>query len=295
MCRSEGHFYSVPVGVHRTNLVWYNKGLLDKQKIDPSALTSWEAFFRAADALRAAHVTFPVAIGVRWTVAHVFECIMASLGMDAYEDWVNGKITSADDPRLVRALTILGRYLSYTNRAHYTSSSEESMKRVATGEAAFCIMGDWAEGAFRIAGMKYGKDYGSTTVPGTSGMYGLTIDTFQRPTGIPDTTNSDRWFKVVVSREGQDVFNSLKGSIPARNDSDMASYGPYQKSAMADFRAARSMYPSAGIGVPESYKLRSIDILAAFAEDRDTPRAASALAATAVTAAGKYARVWVLK
>jgi glucose/mannose transport system substrate-binding protein len=291
MCKTEGHYYSVPIGIHRTNVVWYNKTLLDKQSIDPNTLTTWDGFFAAADKLRAAGLKSPVEAGPGWLVAHVFECIMAGQGMKAYEDWVNGKITSADDPRLVRALTILGRYLGYTDPADNTSS--EATRRVVSGKAAFCINGDWAERGFR--GMKYGKDYGSTAVPGTNGMYGLTIDTFQRPAGIPDATSSDRWLKVVVSREGQDAFNVLKGSIPARNDTDTTMYGPYQKSAMADFKAARSMYPSAGIGVPESYKLRYIEILAAFSTDRDANKAASALAATTVSVASQYKRVWSLQ
>jgi glucose/mannose transport system substrate-binding protein len=293
MCKSEGHFYSVPVGIHRTNVVWYNKALLDKQNIDPGSLTTWDAFFAAADKLRSAGLASPVETGPGWLVAHVFECIMAGQGMTAYEDWINGKITAADDPRLVRTLSILARYLSYTDKTDDTSS--EALKRVVSGRAAFCINGDWAERAFRRTGMKYGKDYGNTVVPGTNGMYGLTIDTFQRPAGIPDTTNSDRWLKVVVSREGQDAFNTRKGSIPARTDTDTTLYDAYQKSAMADFRAARSTYPSAGIGVPESYKLRYQEIMAAFAKDRDVNKAASALSAATAAVASKYKRVWSLQ
>jgi glucose/mannose transport system substrate-binding protein len=295
MCKSQGHYYSVPVGVHRTNVVWYNKAVLDKAGIDPATLTTWDAFFKASDQLRTARVTFPVEVGIGWTVAHVFECIMASLGMPAYEDWANGKITSADDARLKQALTILGKYLTYTNRTHYTYSFDDAMKRVVSGQSAFCIMGDWAQGAFRSADLKYGKDYGFIPVPGTKGMYGLTIDTFQRPSGIADTENSDRWLKVVVSKEGQDAFNSLKGSIPARNDTDMTAYDAYQKAAMADFRAAKSMYPSSGIGVPESYKLRFIEIMSAFSEDRDADKAAAALVAATTAVSKQYKRVWSLK
>ena len=34
------------------------------------------------------------------------------------------------------------------------------------------MMGDWANGEFRLAKLKYGKDYGAMPVPGTKGLYG---------------------------------------------------------------------------------------------------------------------------
>jgi glucose/mannose transport system substrate-binding protein len=91
------------------------------------------------------------------------------------------------------------------------------------GEGAFCIMGDWADGEFRTAGKAYGKDYGAFLVPGTKGMFGLGVDTFQHPKGISDQTNSMRWLRLVASKEGQDAFNPVKGSISARSDAKDAS------------------------------------------------------------------------
>jgi glucose/mannose transport system substrate-binding protein len=295
MNKFNGHYYSVPVGVHRTNVVWYNKALLDKHKINAGALTTWDTFFKAADDLRAGGVAFPIEVGIGWTVGHVFECIVASQGLDVYEDWINGKIVSADDPRMRNALALLKRFLGYTDREHYVLPYDEAMKRLVTGDAAFCVMGDWALGEFRASGMKYGKDFGSITVPGTKGLYGLTIDTFQHPKGIARPQNSERWLKVVVSSEGQDAFNSRKGSIPARNDMDITEYDRYQQSAMADFKAAKAMYPSVGIGTPEAFKLRFIEIMAAFAADRDVNKAAAALASTTARLKKAYTREWALR
>src|SRR6185436_12595793 len=103
----DGHYYSLPVNVHRNNLIWYNKALIDKHRIDPSTLTTWDAFFKAVDKLEAAGVHNPLQIGENWTASVAFESIMAGLGMPAYEDWINGKITAADDPRLLQAFGIL--------------------------------------------------------------------------------------------------------------------------------------------------------------------------------------------
>src|SRR5262245_28492472 len=61
--RSDGHDFTVPINVHRDNLVWYNKAVLDKHGIDPADLATWDDLFSAADKLRAAGMARPLQIG----------------------------------------------------------------------------------------------------------------------------------------------------------------------------------------------------------------------------------------
>src|SRR5262249_27162926 len=151
MSTIDGHYYSIPINVHRDNLIWYNKALLDQHHIDPATLTSWDAFFKAADKLRAAGVPSPVQIGESWTASVAFESMMASLGMAAYEDWINGKITAPGDPRLLEAFGLLKKHLAYANRDYAKTPWDVAIRRVISAESAFCIMGDWANGEFRLA------------------------------------------------------------------------------------------------------------------------------------------------
>jgi glucose/mannose transport system substrate-binding protein len=290
MCKFDGHYYAVPVDVHRSNLVWYNKPLLDKNGIDPSKLTTWDDFFAACDKLKASGVE-------SWTESHVLEQIIASQGIDFYQDFVNGKVTSPDDPKLVKSLEIFKKYLSYTNPDSASLSWDVATKRIIKGEGAFNIMGDWANGEFKIIGMVYGKDYGTFTVPGTSNMYGLVVDTFQHPKGALHPTNSEKWLKVVVSKEGQDAFNPKKGSISVRSDSDVTRYDDYQKSAIADFKNATYLFPSVvhGSGAPEQFKIKLNEVVTTFLTDLDVPKAATALTAETKTIAGNYSIVWSLK
>jgi glucose/mannose transport system substrate-binding protein len=296
LSRFEGHYYSIPIAVHRMNVIWYNKPLLDKHRIDPNTLTTWEAFFRAAQTLKAGGVQNPIQMGVTWTVANTFEGIMASLGISAYEDWINGRMTTATDPRLVKAFSILKQYLAYANRDHDDVAWNRAVRRIMNGDGAFCLMGDWANGEFRVAGMKYGKDFGALPVPGTRGMFGLNVDTFQRPRGSAEPTNSNRWLSLAGSREGQDAFNPLKGSIPARSDADVTRYDAYQRAAIVDLKSAEYKYPNASAAAPEGLNSQTTDILVIFMVDEDVNKAASAMAASAVrlTAAGKFRRVWSL-
>jgi glucose/mannose transport system substrate-binding protein len=293
MHRFDGHYYSIPLDVQRTNLIWYNRTVLQKHGIDPATLVSWERFFDAAEKLRAAGVRTPIQLAAGWTVAQVFESIMASQGMAAYEDWVNGKIRSARDPRLTDALATLKRYGSFVNRDHVGLDWAVALGRVARGESAFYGMGDWANGDFRAAGLAYGKDYGALVVPGTDGMYGVTIDSFVQPRGLARPTSSNQWLKVVASREGQDAFNLAKGSIPARTDPTVGRYDSYQKAAIAAFRQS-AIYPTYGAATPGVYVRRLEAALEALVDDGDVDKAATAIAAAAASASGSFKRVWSL-
>ena len=55
------------------------------------------------------------------------------------------------------------------------------------------------------------------------------------PKGAKNRDNVLNWLKVCGSKDGQDAFNPLKGSIPARKDADLSKYDDYQKQAIADF------------------------------------------------------------
>ena len=297
MVNFEGEYYAVPVNIHRPNVVWYNKPLLDAKGIDPATLTTWDAFFDACETLRGPHLEYPIALGDvgKWTDTHVLEQIIAGEGIDFYEDWINGEVTSATDPKLLDALETFKTYLGYANEDHAALTWDEAIKRVITGDAAFSVMGDWANGEFYKLEKVYGTDYGTFPTPGTSGMYGLVIDCFQHPKGVKHPENSLNWLRVVGSKEGQDTFNPIKGSIAARNDADETKYGPYQKAAIADFTAA-TLYPSVahGSGAPEAFAAELDDIMSAFVTNKDVSAAATALTDATTDASDDYTIVWSL-
>jgi glucose/mannose transport system substrate-binding protein len=295
MSRLDGHYYSIPLSVHRVNVVWYNKPLLERNGIDPATLTTWDAFFKAADTLRRAGVRDPIQVGKAWTAAMAFQGIVASQGIGVYEDWVNGKITNPRDPRLIEALSTFKRYLAYVNADHKDLGWDTAIERVVQGDAAFCVMGDWANGQFRVAGMRYGKDYGAMPVPGTHGMYAMTVDTFLRPRYAANPVNSERWLKTASSREGQDAFNVKKGSIAPRSDADVSQYDAYQRSAIADLKAARHPYPSLDSAAPNAFRTQLNEIVETFAADRDTAAAAQAIASLTTKLSGLYVRTWKLQ
>jgi glucose/mannose transport system substrate-binding protein len=298
MVRWGGHYYAVPVNIHRANVLWYNKKILDQHGIDPATLDTWDGFFVAAEKLRREGLQYPIAMGGigKWEIAHALEQILLSQGVDFYQDLINGKLTDPNDSRLVNALNIFRRYLEYVNPDYASLTWDQAVARVIRGEAAFNIMGDWANGEFLVAGKNYGVDYGSLPVPGTRGVYMLVVDCFQKPRGAKHPENSEKWLIVVGSKEGQDAFNPIKGSIPARLDADITKYGPYQRSAIEDFKNAKYMAPSIvhGSGAPEKFASAFNDISSAFATNRDVSAAARSIINAIQAAKAEYIKEWKL-
>jgi glucose/mannose transport system substrate-binding protein len=222
--------------------------------------------------------------------------MLAGEGIAFYQDYVNGKLTSPTDSKLLDALTKFSKYLGYVNTDHASLTWDQATARIITGDAAFNVMGDWANGEFLKANKVYGTDYGTFPAPGTEGMYGLVIDCFQHPKGVKHPANSLDWLKVVGSKEGQDAFNPLKGSISARTDSDTTKYGLYQQQAIADFKAATHMYPSVvhGSGAPESFTTKLDDIMSAFVMNKNVNAAATALTDAITAASADYTKTWSL-
>lgn len=294
MCKFGNEFYSVPINVHRTNVVWYNKKILDRHNINPENLTDWDSFFGACDKLRNKGIEYPIQMGTTWTAQHTFDQIIASIGMDLYEDWVNGEVTSPDDVRLIKALTIFKKYLSYTNLNHADIGWDNAVDNVISGEGAFNIMGDWANGEFKAAEKEYGVDYGTFAVPGTDKMYGIVIDVFQLPKNINHPQNAENWLKLVASSEGQDTFNPLKGSISTRIDTNISKYDSYQQSAILDFLTLKYMYPAVSNGLPKAFEQKEQEIIAEFSQDLDIFKAAEAITTYTKETSRDYVIEWEL-
>jgi len=228
----EGNIYSVPVNIHRANVLWYNPEILAANNIEvPGTLEDW---FTAMDALQEAGV-LPLAMGEQWTAMHLFETIMlASLGAESYNGLWDGT-TDWASPEVTAALEAFDKVLTYTNSDATSLSWQDASQLVVEGDAAFNVMGDWAEGYFRELGKAPETGYGWAAVPGTDGNFQFLSDSFVLAANAPHPEAALAWLTVAGSKEGQDSFNPVKGSIPARSDGDRELYGVYLQSAMDDW------------------------------------------------------------
>ncbi len=277
MISSGGEQYAVPVNVHRGNVLWYNKKIFDENNLKAPA--TWEEFFKAADALKAKGIA-PLALGDKnkWEAAHLFEDVLiATLGADGYRGLWTGK-TSWEGDTVKRALEAYAKVLSYVNSDHAAGTWDSAVQMLVDKKAAASVMGDWAAGYFTSKGWKAAADYGFVPVPGTTGVFVVVTDTFGLPKKAPHRDEALNWLKVAGSKDGQEAFNPLKGSICARTDCDPKKFDAYLQSSAADF-AKNKLVPSEvhGSAAPEGFATAFNDIVNLFVTNKDVKAAQRAL------------------
>lgn len=234
-----GHPYSVPVNVHRSNVMWYNPKVLEAAGVTRVPST-YEEFFSACDQIKAAGRTC-LALGPRWTAMHLLENVM--LGTLGPARWSALWTGSGDwsSPEVTDALNTYARVLSYANPDHDRFPDwAPAAKLVIDNLAAFNIMGDWTYGYFANPapdglGRVPHTDFDWAPAPGTQGVFMFLADSFVMPANAKHPDASAAWLTVAASRAGQEAFNPLKGSICARTDCDPSLFGEYSQAAARDW------------------------------------------------------------
>lgn len=274
----EGEIWSVPVDIHRSNVLWTNKAVFEENGL--SEPTTFEEFFEVADQLQEAGVT-PLALGDNntWPATHLLESVLlGTLGPDAYRGLWTGE-TDWGSEEVTQALETFVQMLDYVNEDHASLTWDQASQLVADGDAAMNVMGDWASGYFQSVDMEPGTDYGFVASPNTDGSYLLLSDSFGLPEGAPHRENAIAWLELIGSAEAQDAFNPIKGSIPPRTDAgDSPEYDAYLQSAMEDFQQD-ALVPSLahGAAASEGWVTSVNDVMSLFVTDRDVEAAQEGL------------------
>ncbi|TYB52228.1 extracellular solute-binding protein [Nonomuraea sp. PA05] len=232
----DGKIYSVPVNIHRSNVLWFNPAVLKEAGV-AAAPETIEEFLAALEKVKAKG-KIPLSIGSEWTATHLMESVLlGTLGADAYNalfkpgaDWNSAQVTAA--------LTNFAKIMEYAGDPQ--DDWQPAAKQVADGQAAFNVMGDWAYGYFHNPSpgglsKKSKTDFDWAPAPGTEGTYLWLSDSFTLPKGAKNRDGALAWLKVAASKEGQDAFNPMKGSIPARKDADQSLYTDYLADALKDW------------------------------------------------------------
>ena len=274
LLKYDGHFWGVPVNIHRANVLWYNKQVFADNGL--KAPTSWDEFFAVGDALKAKGIV-PLVIGTKegWEAGHTFETVLVSvLGADGYNGLWTGK-TPWTDPKVTQALETFKKMMAYANSDYAALTWSDAAQYLVDGKGAMHIMGDWTDGWFTSKGY---TGYGWEPVPGSQGIFDALSDSFAAAKGAKNQDNLMAWLKVAGSKEGQEAFNPKKGSICARTDCDPKLFNEYLQSAMKDW-ASNAIVPSVAHGAAAVEKWATVykDILTTFATKGDVAAAQAAL------------------
>ncbi len=282
---SAGNIYSVPVNIHRSNVLWYVPAKLAEWGV--TVPKDWDEFVNTTcPALQAKNVT-PIAIGENWTQSHLWESVaLGVLGADGYNGLWNGK-TNWTGPEALKVWDTYGKVLACGNSDMNAITWQDASKLVIDGKAAFNIMGDWAAGYF-IADLKLKPetDFAWSAAPGTEGVFMMLSDTFGLPKGVKHPENVKAWLSFLGSAEAQDIFNPLKGSLPANTTakiSDSTLYNAYFQSAYKDWTSNVIVGSQRhGAVAPAAFDSGFLNIIAQFQGDKDTASASANAAALAI-------------
>jgi glucose/mannose transport system substrate-binding protein len=288
----KGKLYSVPVNIHRANVLWFNPKVLREAGITPPKADksyTWGQFVAALKKADAAGV-IPLSLGEQWTADHLWETVMIGvLGPKGWSAlWAPGSASRWQSKAVTTALNRYRTLLGYTNSDAASLTWQDAGKLVADGKAAFNIMGDWQDGYFSGSkagdnlALKPNRDYGWTAVPGTSGVYEWLSDSFTLPKGAPHRDAAVKWLGFLGSKKAQDTFNPVKGSIPARQDANARLYGTYLKWALKQWKTgtlAGSYWH--GVTTPPAWITQIDTGLGFFLQNKDVAKFQSALVAAA--------------
>jgi glucose/mannose transport system substrate-binding protein len=271
--------YAVLAGIHRGNVLWYNPKLLEKNGIKVGDQMTFVEFFAACDKLKEAGIA---ALGVGdsgiWASAQLFEnTLLGVLGPKDWTDLFNGAI-QWDDPRVKAAMRLFAKMQNYINSDHAALSWDQAIQQLIEGKVAFSSMGDWADGEFLKAKLKEKEDFGWVSHPGTAGSFMIIADGFTLAKGAPHKEAAVAWLKSIGSKEAQEAFNPLKGSIPARTDVDRSKFDGYHQWSMDSFARDKLVASCVhGEAAPAAFQQALNDAVTAFVADKEVDNFANAL------------------
>jgi glucose/mannose transport system substrate-binding protein len=222
--------------------MWTNPALLEELGVSVPA--DWDEFFAACETIEAAG-KICLSMGEQWTAMHLMEVVLlGALGPDGYSalwdgtgDWGSRDVGAA--------IETYAEVLQHVNSDASGLSWQDASQLVANGDAAFNIMGDWADGYFSGTtaggnlGLVPGEGYGWAPPPGTDGNFQFLSDSFVLAKGAPHADATLAWLTEAGSKSGQEAFNPVKGSICARTDCDKSLFNAYLQTAMADWSTDR--------------------------------------------------------
>jgi len=279
----EGHPYSVPVNIHRANVLWYNKALFDANRIDPATLGTFEGWRAVAETLEAAGVA-PLALGdnAPWVTSHLFEVVLiGTLGSDAYNGLWTGQ-TDWNGTAVTQALENFRMMVGCANPDHSNLTWDQANQLVIEGKAAMTIMGDWVDSDYVAKGF---TGYGWAAPPGNEGVYDALSDGFGLPKNSPHPELMKEFLGVLGSKEGQETFAKLTGSICARTDCDYSDFDSYLQSSAAAWKTD-TIVPSvaSGAAASETWTANLIEAVGEFVTNGNVAAAQGALAQACVDA-----------
>ena len=269
----DGKQFGVPSGAHRSNMLWFNRAVLEKAGIKaPESGYSSATFLADLETLKKAGVT-PLCLGSKdnFTTAELFENILLSkIGSDGWAAIIKDRF-KWDSDAVKAALQELNTVLDHADPAAHTLTWDQATKKLASGGCGFLVMNDSVYGELRADGAEEGKDFGYVAYPETADQFLAVVDTFVVAQNTSNGQNALDFLAVVGSPKTTLAFNAVKGSVPLRTDVPLDSLSPYQQQTARVLRDSNVLLSIVhGEAMSTTFEQGFYDGVSAFADSRDT-------------------------
>ncbi|GAB2791680.1 ABC transporter substrate-binding protein [Streptomyces daliensis] len=211
--------YTVPTSANQGTL-WWRTDLFEKAGLD-SPVTSWDAFYKAADELTDKDSNkFGFTIrGGEGSVAQALDMMYAQSGIDSF--W-RGEKTTVNDPENVKALEkYVGLYKKATPSADLNNDFVKMVSQFDSGEIG---MLQHNLGSYQDHVKAYGEENidGAPLPPSEEGQPRTIVSNPVDGMGIFKKSDNKaaawKFIEFATSREMNSKWNESAGAIPARSD-----------------------------------------------------------------------------
>ena len=257
-----GKIYAVPVNIHGTNWLWYNKAVFEKAGATVPA--TFDELFVALDKIKATGVIPYALAGQKWVENETFNGVLAGVDHDLFVELMTKR-----DPALVKsasfrtAAEMFAKLRGYVDPSSPGRNWNDATSMVITGKAGVQIMGDWAKGEFGAAGLTPGKEYGCAIV-GQSYIMGGDVFVFPKINNPDQIAAQDLLAKTMLDPETQVKFNAKKGSVPVRTDIDVSTMDSCAQSGSKLLADPKRQAPNMSLAVPASIVGALEDVVSQF-------------------------------
>jgi glucose/mannose transport system substrate-binding protein len=217
----DGKIYIAPLALYTPNMVFYSKSVFDRLGL-AEPVGFGDDFFAALDAVKADGL-IPLAFsGDAFNIRFPFEAILLEKGGPEVWDQVwNQRSDAVIRGDVVRsAFETLARLRDYTDEGNIGRAWNLSANLVTSGEAAVQIMGSWADGEYRAAGLTAGTDFGCF-IPGERDYVQLHSDVLvfpKQPGSDGPTEDQLKLASIVGDPVVATQYVAPRGALPVRTD-----------------------------------------------------------------------------
>jgi len=241
-------FIAVPTNLSRTNSIFYNKKLFEQNGLSPpKTIAEFKDLVVTIKSDVDLNGGAPLVIGNLWSwtlSVFVFTCLGTHLmGPEEYQEYFSGAMQPENDK--FEELLDLALFLrcgsdpttecdGYFNKDMDTIDHTPSIDAFIAGyeddmpKFAMAPAGDWIKAWIKDAGLEPGVDFDSFACPvaneGDTPVFTGGTDAFMMSANAANPEAALAFTKFLGSKAGQLAVNEKKGTIPVRNDINLADY-----------------------------------------------------------------------